>query len=193
MRRLVAVVVAGVLGVGGLSACRVTDIGSAAYIGDTRYTEASIDNMIATYERDASAKVSQANRHNARREIVLDLVFVNVARRYVAEQHLKPPVFDYAPIASQLSLPVSDPFLREFVEAQTYAQQLIRRASPGPAVTEAQYQEIYQRLRDQGVTADFATVKQALAQQSVAPALVARDQLVQAAKRYGVDINPKYG
>src|SRR5262249_41655903 len=132
-------------------------------------------------------------RHNARREIVLDLVFVNVARRYVAEQHLKAPAFDYAPIASQLSLPVSDPFLREFVEAQAYAEQLIRRAAPGPAVTEAQYREIYQRLRDQGVTADFATVKQALVQQSVGPALVARDQLVEAAKRYGVDINPKYG
>jgi hypothetical protein len=193
VRRLVAVVIAGVLGVGGLSACRFADNGTALYVGDTRYSEASIDRQLAAYEHDAGTKISDANRHSARRAIIEDLVFVSIARRYVAEQHLKEPAIDYAPFASQLRLPASDPFLRIFVEAQAFTRQLIGRFSPGPAVTDAQYREIYQRLRDQQLQADFATVKAALAQHSVGPAIALRDTLVQAERRYGVDINPKYG
>ncbi|MBO0870386.1 MAG: hypothetical protein J2P15_17665, partial [Micromonosporaceae bacterium] len=173
----------------GLSGCRL-DNGSAAYVGDTRYTESRIDGIVAAYKKDGARLTDE---RGTRQSIVTELMFLTLARRYAQERHLQIPASDYAPLADQTGLPASDPYLRIHVDAQTYSQGLIRQASPGPAVTEAQYREIYQRLVAQGVQQDYPSIKAFLQQNPVGPALAVRDQLAAAGKRYGLDVNPKYG
>src|SRR5262245_43035834 len=194
MRRLVAVVLAGALGLGGLTACRVADIGSAAYVGDTRYTQHQVTDVANAYQRArVAAGAPQVNQLAAERLMLGYLIFLDVAKRYTEEKHLPKPELDYAGAAQQSGLPATDPYLRTAVAALSYGQPLVQQARPRTP-TEADIRAVYQTLVDQGYTESYEVAKpQIQALGNLSPALGARDELAGAARRYGVDINPRYG
>ncbi|MEN3306618.1 MAG: hypothetical protein V7603_2820 [Micromonosporaceae bacterium] len=190
-RRLIAIVVAGALGLATLTGCRL-ETGSAAYVGATRVSQQQVEDMLAAYQRDGGS-LQTADRPQARRSVTAEMVFVAVARRFATEKGYATPAFDYAAAATQSSLPASDPYLRMHVQAVSY-QQLLLQNSAAVTPTEADYREIYQRLVAGGLTASYQQIKPELQQiNGIGAGLGLRNALTAAAKRYGVELNPLYG
>src|SRR5256714_2919689 len=109
-RRLSVVVAAAALTLAALAGCQV-EPGTAAYVGNTTYTKADVDKILARVERDSS-KLDPRQEQGVRQQISLFQVFVDVATRFAGEQHYGGPALDPPSVAQQIGLPESDPYVQ---------------------------------------------------------------------------------
>src|SRR5262245_58087229 len=112
----VLVVALWVLGLGLLAGCR-TQPGAAAFVGEVRITDAQVEATVNRIDADLRAGARPEGLPaeaygNIRRAVVQLQVFVEVAKRYAAEQRYDAPTPDYADWAGRVGLPQDDPFVR---------------------------------------------------------------------------------
>jgi hypothetical protein len=199
-RRLVAVASVALAGSLLLSGCRSSPA-VAAYVGDTRITNASLDNMIDTIEEDVKktlgADALKGEQIGVLRQQLLGaLLFVEVAKRYAKEKSYPEPTFDYAGKSQKSgNLPVTDPFVRATAEAEAYKQLLVSKVAPSKP-TEADVREIYRRLVTMKIveSGKYDEVKPLILQiPEVAQGIAVRNELIAAAARYDTAVNPSFG
>jgi hypothetical protein len=182
------------MGVFALSGCQVNP-DRAASIGDFSIDHADVDAMVNTIQNDLeNAKKPAEPYGDVRRAVVEFALFNELARRYAKEQGVSVPAIDYAAAARQTGLPADDPFVRLSAEATALRTGLLARARPGTP-TEADYREVYDRYKalagDQAST--YEEVRpQMTALPDIATGVGLRDELLAAASRYGVVVNPRY-
>jgi hypothetical protein len=190
--------------VGGLvlSACQSAP-GVAAYVGDVRITTAQIDDAMDKIHNDV--KTLDPSKPNdgygdVRRELIADLVFVEVAKRYAAEHGLSAPTVDYAGTAGQTGLPPSDPYIRARAEASAY-QALIQSKITAGEPSDADIREVYDRVVQYDKEHDvdliqgqsFDELKPAIkGTESVASGIALRRELGDVIGRYSITLNPRY-
>lgn len=189
-RRIAAVVALGALALGALSACRA-DAGTAAFVGDTRFTQAQINSAVA------GTKDAAASRSDLQHQYVTDLVYVQVLRRYAAAQgiDLTEPTADLiSQTATDLGAPESNPFVKAHAQAQTYGVQLAAKADP-VTPTDAELQPMYQRAVAAGLAdpKNFAQFKTTiLSVPDFARYVGLQKQLEKAVATDNISINPRY-
>ena len=190
-RRLSVVVATGALALAALAGCQV-EPGTAAYVGNTTYTKADVDKILAQAERDSS-KLDPRQEQGVRQQISLFQVFVDVATRFAGEQHYGSPALDPASVAQQIGLPESDPYVQLLTKVDAYKTLLLNNAKPVQP-TDAQVREVYRYLIGKGVTkASYEELAPQLLQiQGFAQALEVRRELADAVRRYNVRLNPLY-
>ncbi|HWB35599.1 MAG TPA: hypothetical protein VHA75_06195 [Rugosimonospora sp.] len=191
-RRIVAVAVAGLLAVAGLAGCRA-ELGSAAYVGDTRITTDQVDSIFDEAKADGW-QVDAASEPSLRQSVVSFLVLRETAKRYTEEKGYPTPTFDYQPAAANLSLPTSDPIVRLVTEVVAYLA-LLQDKVPPAALGPADYTAVAQQVVDAGSPGDVATVAaqlQLAAADQIARTVAVRDVLAGALRQYHVMISPRY-
>src|SRR5262245_37383367 len=119
--RRIAGVTALVLGAGlALVGCQATP-GTAAYVGDSRFTDNQVDQMVDQIDADVLKVQPEQNGKidfgNLRQLLVRLQVFDALAARYAQEQHIDVPARDYAAAAQQIGLPADDPYVRLSTDA----------------------------------------------------------------------------
>lgn len=196
-RRIAAVIAMGALAVGVLSACR-SDAGSAAFVGNTRFTDAQVETGISNINL-----TTLNGRGDAQRVLVTDLVYTQVLQRYADQNNITLP----APTAEALSalvtkysvpgqkpVPQSNLLVQTEAKAQAWTAALVAKATP-VTPTDAQLQPIFQRAIAGGLaTADgFAAFKTNI---SAVPDFTASFGLGQALAKSeasdNVEISPRY-
>jgi len=190
-RRLSVVVAAAALTLAALAGCQV-EPGTAAYVGNTTYTKADVDKMLAQAERD-SAKFDPKQEQGVRQQIPLYQVFVDIAARFAKEKNYGSPTVDTASLAQQSGLPESDPYLQLYAKVDAYRTLLLKNAD-AVQPTDAQVREVYRYLIGKGVTkASYEELAPQLLQiQGFAQAIEVRRELADAVRRYNVRLNPLY-
>jgi hypothetical protein len=191
--RLVVVVLAAALVLGGLGGCR-SEPGSAAFVGDTRITTDQVDHILDEVKADGG-KVDPSDEGTLRRQVASAMVFVEVAKRYVADQNLPAPQPDYQAVAARVQLPADDPLVRLIADSQTYLN-LLTSSVPPAQLTEADYNATADLLVNQGVEggkpAIVGQLKSGYAEQ-LAAGVGVRNALLPLMKKYDVTVNPRYG
>jgi hypothetical protein len=197
-RRLIAVAALGVLLAGALAGCR-SQTGTAAYVGDTRITEAHIDSVVDTVKLDG-LNVTNDIRGNLRQFAVRNLAFIALAEQYAASKNITlPPVTDDQAaqfVQTRLNLPssaASSQFFRDWAQADLDESKLAAAETP-VTPTDAQLRDIYARAVAGGVTtATFASVKSAIENISgLGQALALQSGLAKTEKANAVQVNPRY-
>jgi hypothetical protein len=183
-------------GVLALSGCQANP-NLAASIGDVSIDHADVDAVVATIENDVN-KAQQSLPPEAygdvRRTVVEFTVFNELARRYAKEQGVSVPAADYAASATQIGLPADDPYVRLNADATALRTALLAHAQP-VAPTDADFHETYDRYKAlAGAEASsFEEVQPQLASlPDFLSGLGLRKELLDAAKRYGLVVNPRY-
>jgi hypothetical protein len=196
LRRFVLVTMLGLLAGVALAACQ-TQPGTAAYVGDTRFTDEQVEQMATAVEADVvranpEAK-GQVHFGNLRQTLVRLKVFDELAGRYAQEQHIDIPARDYATAAQRIGLPADDPYVQLSADADAYQTALLAKAQRIDP-TEADVREVYDTIVKSGVNVgDYESVRQQiLALPGLPEGLGLRAALADAAKRYGVGVSPRY-
>ncbi len=196
LRHLVLVAVLG-LGVALLTSGCQTQPGTAAYVGNTRFTDDQIDAMAASVEADVVTAQPDAKGQlqygTLRQTLVRLAVFNELAKRYAEENALTVPARDYAAAAQQIGLPASDPYTRLTTDAQAYQTALTASVAPARP-TESDLHAAYDKIVAAGLeVGSFDEVKaQIAAVPSLGPGLSLRADLIEASQRYGVGVSPRY-
>jgi hypothetical protein len=194
-RRIAAVVALGALAVGVLSACR-SDAGSAAFVGNTRFTDAQVATGVS------NINLAQfGNRSDAQRVLVVDLVYTQVLQHYAAENKItlpQPTAEALSAIATKYSVsgkhPEQNLLVQSEAKASAWTAALVAKATP-VTPTDAQLQPIFGRAILGGLaTADgFAAFKTNI---SAVPDFTASFGLGQALAKSeagdNVEISPRY-
>jgi hypothetical protein len=194
--RLAFVGLVALVGVIALSGCQANP-NRAATMGSLSIDHADVDATVAVIEADlakAQQNLPAEAYGDVRRTVVEFTVFNELARRYAKERGIALSAPDYAAAAEQIGLPVEDPYVRLYAESNAYRTDLLAKAKP-VTPTETDMRETYDRYRalagDQAESYD--TVKAELLKlPDYQTGLGLRDELVAAAKRYGLVVNPRY-
>ncbi len=129
-----------------------------------------------------------------RQSVVQLTVFNEIARRYAREKGITLPAPDYAAAAEVLQVGEDDQFARLNAEATAYVNALSEDAD-ARTPTDAEMREVYGRFIALAGP-DAATYEQIrnelLGFPEYGQSLTLRDELTDAANRYGVTINPRY-
>lgn len=194
--KLTFVGVVALVGVLALSGCQASPT-LAASIGGVSIQNADVDATVATIEDDfakANKQLPPELHGDVRQRVMLATVFNEVARRYAKEKNIPVPAVDYNAAAQQFGLPASDPYVRLNADTQVLLSTLLAAAKPATP-TEADYHEAYDLYR-------AAAGEQASSYEEVQPEIAAltefntalglRQELVAAADRYGLVVNPRY-
>jgi hypothetical protein len=201
-RRIFAVAAAGALALVALTGCRL-EAGSAAFVGDTRYTSDYVNEMALAYVDDLKANghdtaPTAAQLTGLRKEIAADLIFRDVAKEYSDSKNYLAPSFDYDSVTGQFGVKANDPYLQLAVQADAYRAALLGRVR-AKSLTDDDYKSVYDFLLAEGaVTSDatYASIKASLQDQSmsdaIAKAITLRGELTIAANKYGAEINPGF-
>jgi hypothetical protein len=203
-RRLVSVAVVASLAVIGLSACRSTP-SVAAYIGagqiaDTRAQAvyAEVHKAILDAGKPAPGELGPAEVTRA--DVVGVLVGAELLPEMAKEQGVSLPAdAQIDKYASALRLPPNTEFTRLYVQESLYANQLMQKATGGPAPTEADLREVFNGFveasgGDIGVTFDqFKGTLNDNGKKAVQEAVSLREEIRGAATKAQVRINPRYG
>jgi hypothetical protein len=194
-RRLIAAAVAGVAALVALAGCRIESPTDAAYVGNTRFSQADVDKLVKQLDTDG-VQVTDANRASLRQFILARSVFLDVAKRYATEKGYAAPPVDAAAVAQANNLPANDPVVRLVAESDAYRQLLLGKASPAQP-TDADYHDAFQLLVNQkeAQPGDEAALTQQLRQsvsETIASGVGLRNELAAAMRRYGATVNPKY-
>jgi len=191
--RLVAAVLAAALALSGLTGCR-SEPGSAAFVGDTRITTDQVDRVLDEVKADGGS-VDPSDEGTLRRQIASALVFVEVAKRYVADQNLPAPQPDYQAVAARIRLPAGDPLVRLIADSQTYLD-LLTSSVPPAQLTDADFNATADLLINQGVQggreAIVGQLKSGYTEQ-ISTGVGVRNALTPLMKKYDVTVNPLYG
>jgi len=168
----------------------------ALRVGDTTITNAQVDDT-ATRVTEALAPEGVSGVTGQVRGSVVELqAFVEVARRYAQEHRITPEQPDYASAAETLTLPENDPFVRLNAEASVYLTALLAQATPrDPSDDEIRqvYNDFLALTGANPAEVTYDAIKgELLGVPDYGQALALRDQLSEAADRYGVTVNPRY-
>jgi hypothetical protein len=194
-RRLITAALAGALALGALTGCRFVTANDAAFVGDTRYTQADVDKVVNTMHADG-LDLSNVDLPTLRQTIVAQSVFRDVAKRYAQEKGYPAPTVDTDSIAQAVNLPASDPFVQLVAEAQAYDTLLMSKVKPVQP-TDADFHDAYELLlQQQAVSAGTEAQIKPQLQQNLSDAIGAgvalRNELTAAMTRYNTSVNPKY-
>jgi hypothetical protein len=195
-RRLITAAFAGALALAALTGCRFETAADAAFVGDTRYTQTDVDNILNTLKADG-VNFTGVDLGQVRQDIVVQSVFRDVAKRYAQEKGYPAPTVDYGGVAQALGgVPTSDPFVRAAAEADAYRMLLMSKVKP-VAPTDADYHDAYELLLDQqavsaGTEAQVKPQLQQAVSQDLGAGVALRNELTAAMKRYNTSVNPKY-
>jgi len=184
------------LGGSALAGCK-SQPGVASYVGDSRLTDAEVERTVAMIEDDVNTSGQALPKEafgNVRQLVVQLTVFNEIAKRYAAEKGYTLPPQDYKATAQQVGLPQGNPYVKLQTDANAY-RQLLYSKSAAATPTDADLRDAFQRAVDAGVLqgATYEQVKPELAQlQAVRNGVGLRNELLNAAKRYGVSVSPRY-
>jgi hypothetical protein len=183
----VLVLVAGL----GFAGCGRAQPGVAFYIGDTRYTEKQLDEMVD----EIAAVVPGVDAADLRARAVNALVLRDLGRRVAGEKSVSVSTADYAGTAQRLRLPENAELTRVTAEYAAVAGALVESTGPVP-VTDKDIKGIYEVLLaaegDQQLK-PYDEVANILRADPVLPKVLGvRDLLVAHADKVGVEVNPRY-
>lgn len=194
-RRLLAFVALAAATVVVLAGCQA-DAGTAAYIGNTRITNAMVDRTA-----DSVSNVPGATVADLRLSTLENLAFIQIAQRYARLKGYPAP----AVTADQLdaygtSLQLSpaeartNPFVVSTATARAWTSFLLSK-TPSVTPTDAELLDIYQRAVAAGLADpnSFETIKPQIASVDGLGAAIALQRDLEAQmRRYGVQTSPRY-
>jgi hypothetical protein len=188
-RRSVIVAVLVLLAGLGFAGCGRAQPGTAFYIGDTRYTQKQIDEMVD----EIVAAVPGVDVADARANVVNELVLRDLGQRAAKEKSIDVAAPDYAGIAQRLTLPENAKLTRLLAEATAAADALVSRADPVPA-TDKDTRDIYDAAVASGrQLRPYAEEAASMKTNALLPKVLgARNLLVEQARKVGVEVNPRY-
>jgi outer membrane murein-binding lipoprotein Lpp len=206
-RRLAIVAVLGILGVLVLSGCR-SQPRVAAYVGNTRYTEAQVDKIITNAQQLPTANLPEdkkrqvesqkqqilADMGTLRRDVVSALVLGDLGRRIAADRHVDVPPVDYAAFADQFQALSGAELTRVQADWIAVATALVQTVQP-KSPTEADIRAIFNALRASNRLPAGATLQDVAAAYDNArtrQVVGLRDLMAEAARQQQVTINPRY-
>jgi hypothetical protein len=195
-RRLITAALAGALALGALTGCRFETANDAAFVGDTRYTQADVDRTIDAIKADG-VDLGNIDLTGLRQEIIARSVFRDVAKRYAQEKGYPAPSVDYDSISQATGLPPSDPYVRVVAEAEAYRSLLLDKVKPVQP-SDADFHDAYELLLSQQVVSagTEAQIKPQLQQpqlsQAIGSGVALRNELTAAMTRYNASVNPKF-
>jgi polyhydroxyalkanoate synthesis regulator phasin len=199
-RRVVTAIALSVVAMGLLSACR-EDAGSAAFVGNTRITEAYVDKVAgAVPVTPTGISATQA------RQLAITYTTFNALAAHIAQdEHLARPVptaDQTSTIVTDFSIPAADASSNEFVKVLAQAnawENLLASKAAAAKPTDAELKQVYDNLVAQGVITEgesgaaFSDLKSQIAGlQGLGNAITLQRQLEVAAKKYDLEVNPRY-
>jgi hypothetical protein len=190
-RRSVIVAVLVLLAGLGFAGCGRAQPGVAFYIGDTRYTEKQLDEMVD----EIAAAVPGVDVADLRDNAVNALVLRDLGRRVAGEKSVTVPAADYARTAQQLRMPENAELTRVTAEYTAVAGALVETTGP-VQVTDKDLRGIYEVLLEAAGDQQlkpYDEVANILRSDPVLPKVLGvRDLLVAQAEKVGVEVNPRY-
>jgi hypothetical protein len=191
-RRLIAVAVIGLVGVGVLAGCR-NESGTAAFVGSTRITNQQVDDGVKTIS------IPNVGPGPIRQTYVTDLTFIALAEHYAKAHNIELPEITSAELAQEaqsVGLPASkatSPVVRALGQSAKDLSTLLDKATPAKP-TEAQLMEIFNSAKAAGLTTDtYAQDRATISQiQGIGQAVAVQNEMIKAASTYGLDISPRY-
>jgi hypothetical protein len=199
-RRVVVAVAIGLTAIGLLSACRM-DAGSAAFVGNSRITEAYVDKVASSVPQSAtSISVNQA------RDLAVTYTTFNALAEHIAKDkgyaRPAPTTEQISTIVTDFNIPVAQSSTNEFVKVLAQAnawENFLAGKAASVTPTDPELKQVYDNLVAQGVItptdpgSSFSELKSAIAGlQGIGNAVTLQRQLEVAAKKYDLDINPRY-
>jgi hypothetical protein len=191
-RRPFAVVLAGVLALIGLAACRDQPT-VAAYVGSVQFTNADVERIVNEFPQDKRAALAGG----IRQVVVRDFIISEVATRIGNERGLPPrsaDPADYQSDAANLKVDMGSAYIK-LIERTDAAMATITPASQPQAPTEADQREVYTQLVSSGVLRQgvtFEQIKPELDTPDMRAALGLRKVIADGVAKYGVVVNPRY-
>lgn len=195
-RRPFAVLLAGVLALTGLAACRDQPI-VAAYVGSVQFTNADVERMVDEFDNESKGDHRADVAALVRQAAVTDFVVSEVATRIANERGLPPRPADpnaYQDEIDKYGLDASGAFIK-LQERADAAMATIGPAGQPQAPTEADQREVYTQLSSSGVLrrgVTFDQVRPQLDTPDLRTALGLRKVLADGVAKYGVTVNPRY-
>ena len=190
-RPFAAVAALALLGALALTGCGKAQPGTAAYVGDTRYTERQLDTLVDEIRRVPS----EAQPPDPRGWVLARLILGDIARRVATERNIPVPAAEYDENAQRLGLPADSPLVRLRAEFDAVAGALVAQVEPVPA-TEDDYREIWDALRRDPRLVPGTTYEQVVDvlrnDTSVPLALGVRQVLREQAAKTRIVVNPVY-
>ncbi len=203
-RKVATAVVCGLLAVTALSACR-TDAGSAAFVGPTRITQdqvSSVESQIPAAILQASGGTSDAD---ARQFVLSYQTMLALMKQYAKDNKLGTPSSSdtaqaLAAEGQSLGINATDLPKNQFAKLVTDVAlwvNYLEAKTPQRAGTDADYRALFNELVMAGTIpagTTYAQVKPVFQQEApqLGGILDLQKELNNAAKDYGVSINPRY-
>lgn len=192
--KVTALALVGVLGLAGCAhnpeeALRVGDVS----VGNSQIEDSAAP-FVGVLGADAPGTAGTEVVAQVRQSVVQLTAFKEVASRYARETGVRAEAPDYASAAQGLQLDIDDPYVRLNAEAFALRDALLADAT-GREPTEDEIRGVYDDFIALAGP-DAATYDQIRDELLRFPeyqqALGLRDELVEAADRYGVTVNPRY-
>lgn len=193
-RRVVAVIAMGALAVGGLTACR-TDSGSAAYVGNTRISNADVDGIVASLPKNGPVTAEEA------RQLTITYgAFNALAAKVAASKGLgtaKPDKTEITGIASELKVDPSNKFVQTIAQGDAWRTLLMSKA-PKVTPNDVELKQIYQNLVSagnvfQGTPPSFEEVRsELLTIPDLDQGVGLYREMTAAAAKSNISVNPRY-
>jgi hypothetical protein len=210
-RRVAVTAAVAALAATGLIACQ-REPGVAAYVGKARITEDRVDAVYTDARDKLTASVEQTGQQQGagaapqavqmpvtRRDVVTNLVGLDVLRGIARERNLQPVQVQVEQVAQSVGLPPDTEFVRTAAEYRSYLDAFAQTVQPAP-VSDADLMDVYQRLRDggglAGGDATFQSFKSSIGpqdQQVLEQNIGLRNALAKAAGSTHARVNPRYG
>jgi hypothetical protein len=166
----------------------------ALQVGDETFDIVRIDEIAQPVtDRLAEGGVTGVSGE-VRQSVVETTAFLEVARRYAQENGIAPPEPDYAGTAASLGAPEDDAYVRLQAEAFAYLTEL-REQAASRTPTDAETRKVCEdfiAVAGPGAATYEEIYFQLLEFPEYGKALTLRDELMAAADRYGVSVNPLY-
>jgi hypothetical protein len=169
--------------------CGRAQPGVAFYIGDTRYTEKQLDEIVDEIRSERPAVAAS----DVREVVVNGLVLRDLGQRVAKEKSVPVPPADYTGMAQRLGLSENVKLVRVIAESTAATNALIQVAELVPA-TDKDLRDIYEVFVASGQQVrSFEQEAAELRSSELLPRVLGtRDLLVAQAKKVGVEVNPRY-
>jgi hypothetical protein len=201
-RRLVPVAALALIAGVALAGCRSAP-GTAVYVGSVQISNRQIDQAMDGIRADVARLDPQLLNSifgDVRRELIGDLIFVQVARQYATAHDYALPAPDYDTAAGEIGLPVGDPYVHARADAKAYQALLATKLKPAEP-SDADLREVYDRAvafdQKNGTSIlqgqSFENLKDAIAANtSISTGIILRNALRDAVKQADIVVNPRY-
>jgi hypothetical protein len=188
-RRIALVVALAVVGALGITACGQERPGTAAYVGDQRFTDRQLDTMVAE-----TAKYHPGELAEVRTVTLSWLVLTRLAQQAAHERGINPLGPDYVGRADQFEMPAASSFVRTAAEYGAAMATLQNRLTPVAAAPDT-LRRYYDDMAKAGLPLDddFETWAEDARSVSAMPIVLAILAAIRdVAQRVHVVINPRY-